>query len=148
MFVDLWFLHSNCKCSWTVCCSYKQVNNAQFSNSNVMLLLGVNKIEKLFTSFWIIPKYAQHSRCHRFAIDLLNTSHHHTHVTVKIQINANIKLTIFSHKIINIFYIKRKNTAKRAVNVSSAQYIQRSKMQAIHICAKCKNAPKSQVLKQ
>lgn len=50
-------------------------------------LLGVNKIQEFFTSFWIISEHTQHSRCYSFAVDLLNTTHYHAHVTTRVQRN-------------------------------------------------------------
>lgn len=69
-------------CSSCYCCSFYC---AVFRSANEQFcffrcLLGVNEIEKFFTCFWIITEYTKHCRCNCFAVNLLNTSHHHAHV--------------------------------------------------------------------
>lgn len=42
---------------------------------------GMHEVKELLSGLWIVAEDAQHGRSHRLAVDLLNPSHHHTHVS-------------------------------------------------------------------
>lgn len=63
-----------------------------------VVLLAVNKIKEFFTCFWIISEHTQHGRCYSFAVDLLNTTHYHAHVTIS---NIQIKEKDIYHYLLN-----------------------------------------------
>lgn len=56
----------------------------------------MNQIQEFLACFRIIAEYAQHGRCHRFAVDFLYTTHYHAHVTallcIPMKMNNNITL--------------------------------------------------------
>lgn len=44
-------------------------------------LLGMHQIKKFFSGLRIVSKNSQHSGSDSFAVDFLDTSHHHTHMS-------------------------------------------------------------------
>ena len=82
---------------------YKQVHDIPrvlyCRGMNTGSLLGMYQVEEFFSGLGIISKYAQHSGCYCFAVDLLDASHNHTHVSGNKKIHNLIQVMLLFQEI-------------------------------------------------